>query len=121
MAGELRNTILNAEDISKELVDIPEWGVAVEVRGLTASERFRILQVAVKDGQVDFKSWFPELVISSAYDPASGEKLFEPADRDTLLKKSGKAIGLIADVASRLSGLSDTDMEVAKSRFQEQS
>lgn len=120
MTSELRKTILNTDDIQKETVPIPEWGgVVVEVRGMTSGDRFKLLQNTSVDGKVNFQRWFPDLVIASVFDPETGEQVFEPADRDALLAKSGKVIGNLAEVASRLSGLSDADVEAAKATFQE--
>lgn len=119
MASELRKTALNAEDIEKEIVDVPEWGINVEVRGMAAADRFRLLQTSSVEGKVNFQRWFPDLVIACVYDPDSGERVFEPADRDALLAKSGKVVGSLAETASRLSGLSDADVEAAKTTFQE--
>lgn len=119
MTSELRKTILNQNDLQSEDVTIPEWGVTVQVRGMTAGDRFRLLQNSSIDGKVNFQRWFPDLVIACVFDPESGEKVFEPADRDILLERSGKAVGQLAEVASRLSGLSDTDVEAAKATFQE--
>jgi hypothetical protein len=119
MASELRKTILEREDTLSESVTIEEWDVTVEVRGMTAGDRFRLLQTSSVDGKVNFQRWFPDLVIACTYDPDTGEKVFEPADRDTLLTRSGRAVGQLAEVASRLSGLSDTDVEAAKATFQE--
>jgi hypothetical protein len=119
MTSELRKTILNVNDVQTETVPVPEWDVTVEVRGMVAADRFRLLQTSSIDGKVNFQRWFPDLVIACVYDPETGEKVFEAADRDALLAKSGKVVGSLAEVASRLSGLSDADVEAAKSTFQE--
>lgn len=119
MASELRKTALNAEDIEKEIVPVPKWGIDVEVRGMAATDRFRLLQTSSVDGKVNFQRWFPDLVIACVFDPATGEKIFEAADREALLAKSGKVVGELAEIASRLSGLSDADVEAAKTTFQE--
>ena len=34
-----RNAILGADDLGREVVDVPEWAGSVQVRGLTAAER----------------------------------------------------------------------------------
>lgn len=120
MATQLRQTILEAKDIESEQVEVPEWGVTVEVRGMSAKERSKLLRASTgKDGNVDFQKWFPLLVIATTYDPDTGEQVFELADRDALNEKSGNAISLIAEVASRLSGLGDQNVEAAKERFPE--
>jgi len=111
----LRDKILAAKDIQDEVVDVPEWGVKLLVRGLTGRQRARLLQNAVDaNGNVDLERIYPELVIYSVYDPETGEQVFKPADRDALADKSGAALERIAQVAMRLSGLSANAVKEAK-------
>lgn len=118
MASELRNTILNADDLEKEIVDVPEWGVKIEVRSMTAKERSRILQAAMRDGStVNLERWFPDICIAACFDPDTGEKVFEPADRDALNSKNGAAINRVVEVAQRLAGMGETAVEDAKAGF----
>lgn len=118
MASELRKRILETADIQSEMVEIPEWGVKVEVRGLTAAERAKLLQRAADpSGQLRLDRWFADLTIASTFDPETGERVFDPADRDALNSKSGSAVSKIVDVATRLSGLSEDSVEEAKRGF----
>lgn len=115
MASELRKRALEADDIEAEVVDVPQWGIKLEVRGLTSKERAKLLRTSTKpDGSIDFDKWFPDLVIATAYDPETGEQVFEQADRDALNGKSGAAIQNLVEVASRLSGLGEQDVQAAK-------
>ncbi len=43
-ASKLKGTILNAADLDAEVVDVPEWGVKVEVRGMTGAGRARFFK-----------------------------------------------------------------------------
>lgn len=116
MSSTLRDAILAAEDIRHEIVEVPEWGVSVEVRGLTAKARADLLQNA-QDGRggISLAKAYPMLVIACCYDPESGAPVFDPADREALENKSGAALERVALAAARLSGL---DSE-AEARFQE--
>jgi hypothetical protein len=118
MAGELRKTIFEADDIESEIVEIPQWGVKIEVRGMTSKERAKLLKSTSVNGEVDFDRWFPDLIIATAHDPETGEKVFEAADRDMLNTKSGAAITRLAETASRLSGLGEADVDAAKEDLQ---
>lgn len=101
----LRDQILAVKDISTETVEIPEWGLTVEVRGMTAAERTRIMNLAMKDGgDLDLQMVYPEIVIATTFDPESGMQVFEPSDRDALLGKAATAVDRIALVGMRLSG-----------------
>ncbi len=113
--GKLRDKVFLAQDIAKELVSVPEWGVEIEVRTMTALERSALLGAAYdENGRPDLTRIYPELLIAACYDPQSGEKVFEPADRDALNGKSGAALERVAQVAVRLAGLSRQAIEVAE-------
>ena len=113
MAGELRKTILETDDIVSVLV--PEWGgITIEVRAMNGKERAKLLKGAAAGGEVNMEKWFPDLLIATVHDPTTGEKVFEPADRDAINAKSGAAIAAIADVSARLSGLGESDLQAAK-------
>jgi len=101
----IRDQILAKQDIPSEVVDVPEWGVKVEVRGMTGAERTRIMDKATQNaGDVNLQFVYPEIVIATAFDPESGEQVFKPGDRDALLAKSATALDRIAAVGMRLSG-----------------
>ena len=101
----IRDLILAKQDIPSQIVDVPEWGVKVEVRGMTGAERTRIMDKATGNaGDVNLQFIYPEIVIATSFDPETGEQIFVPADRDILLSKSASAIDRIALVGMRLSG-----------------
>jgi len=95
----------NNKDIPSETVKVKEWNIEVEVRGMTGAERTRILDLAMdeKNG-VNLQMVYPEIVISTAFDPSTGEQIFSPADRAALLSKSASALDTLATVGMRLSG-----------------
>lgn len=108
----LREKILNAIDIQEEIVEIPEWGVKVLVRGLTAEDRALVLQKATDlGGKVNYDKLYASLVILSAYDPETKERIFEESDRDAIMKKSASAIDKIVNTAMRLSGIGKLEEE----------
>jgi hypothetical protein len=101
----IRNQILALNDIPSEIVDIPEWGVKVEVRGMTGAERTRIMDMATKNaGEFNLQFVYPEIVIATSFDTETGEQIFQPSDRDALLAKSANALDRLASVGMRLSG-----------------
>ncbi len=101
----IRDQILAKQDIPSETVEVPEWGVKIEVRGMTGAERTRIMDKATQTaGDVNLQFVYPEIVIATAFDPESGEQVFKPNDRDALLAKSATALDRIAAVGMRLSG-----------------
>ena len=110
----LRDQILAAEDIPSEKVQIPEWGVTIEVRGMTGAERTRIMDNAVdQQGGVNLQYVYPEIVIATSFDDVTGEQIFKPSDRDTLLTKSAVALDRLAQVGMRLSGFTQESADEA--------
>lgn len=119
----LREKILAAEDIQSEMVEVPEWGCTIEVRGMNGADRSRILEAAAasEDGKIGIGSMYVETVIASAYDPDTGERVFSQADRDVLMSKSASAIDRIATVGMRLSAMDAKAADDAKVTFLEES
>ena len=111
----LRDQILNSNDIPKELVKVKEWGITIEVRGMTGAERTRILDLAQDEKGMNLQMVYPEIVISTAFDAETGEKIFTPEDRTALLSKSANALDSLATVGMRLSGfLAETSNDLGK-------
>jgi hypothetical protein len=121
--GKLRQEILEYDDIVIEIVTVPEWGgKKVEVRGMSSKERAKLLKASALGGEgIDMEKWYPDLLIATCFDPKTGEKVFDRADRAALNEKSGAAISGLADVAARLSGLGESDVAAAKEELQEES
>lgn len=102
----LRDRILAADDIGKELFNVPLWDVEVEIRTMTASERSKMLNSAMdKDGNLDLEQLYPRILIATVFDPKSGEKVFDADDVAALQNKSASAVESVAQKAMTLSGL----------------
>lgn len=111
----LRNKILESDDIKEEEVIVDEWDCKIKVKGLTGKSRSEILNEAIdSQGNFDFTKIYPDLVIATAHNPETDEKIFQREDRDTINKKSGAALEKIAEVAVRLSGLQEAAQEEAR-------
>lgn len=104
--SNLRNKILEAEDITSEMVEVPQWGVTVEVRSMDARSRILMTQDVSEDGNVSMERLYPDMVIKTAHDPETGERIFDDSDRDALLAKSSAALDILATAAMRVSGMS---------------
>lgn len=110
-----REDILRAQDITVERVEVPEWGGYVLVRGMTGAERDAFEQSIVKQrgkGKVELNlhNIRAKLVAYCCVDEA-GNRLFTEADIEALGRKSGAALNRIYEVAQRLSGLTQQDMD----------
>lgn len=115
-----RDKILKADDLTSEVVDVPQWGVKLEVRAPSAKVRSRMVSSAMRkddDGEssVDLESVYPQFLIACCFDPDTGEKVFEDGDQDAINDKSSAAVELVAKACLRVSGLSeDTEKVLGK-------
>lgn len=107
----LRDNILTYEDLDREIVTVPEWGgLKVEVRGLSAGARGRVLrECQLPDGNLDLARMGVLLVLHTLHDPETGERLFRPGDEEALGAKSPGALDRLLGCATRLSGMSSAD------------
>jgi hypothetical protein len=117
-----RDAILAADDRKTEDVAVPEWGGSVRVRSLSGSERdayeAHIVQLRA-DGtkSVNLKNLRGKLVSLSCVDEDGG-RLFSDEDAEALGDKSAAALERVFDVARRLSGLSEDDIEEMAEGFE---
>ncbi len=115
---ELRQSILESDDLQEELVHMPEWGRTILIRAMTGEERADILQACIKkDGTTDMRKVYALTFIMSVRHPETKERVFELTDQGVLMKKSGKAIERVGLIAMRLSGMREEDLNAAKNDF----
>ena len=109
-----RDAILAAPDLLTEEVPVPEWGGTVLVRGLTGTERDAFEEEMItgkgKNRDVNLANFRARLIVKSVVDKG-GKRLFTQADMVALGGKSAAAIQRVFQVAMRLSGMSEEDVE----------
>ena len=109
-----RDEILKVDDIRYEEVEVPEWGGTVRVRGMSGAERDAfegsVVEQRGKKTAVNTRNLRAKLVAKSIVDGA-GKRIFDDGDVEALGQKSAAALNRVFEVAQRLSGLSDEDME----------
>ena len=115
-----RDDILRADDIQAEIVDVPEWGGQVRVKGLSGTERDRFEQDSIdqrgKTTKLNFANIRARLLVLCLVDE-QGNRLFQRSDIDLLGQKSAAALNRVFDVARRLSGLNQEDVEELAENF----
>lgn len=110
MSG-LKDAILAMDDLVREMVHFPEWGLAAWVRTFTAAELVTWqVECAKDDGSVDSTNIMARMVVRCLVDE-DGNRIFEDSDAEALGRKSASAVKRAFDVAMRLNGLSDEDVE----------
>jgi len=109
-----RDAILQAEDLPRELVEVPEWGGCVYVRTLTGTERdafeASVVEQRGKSTKMNLRNIRAKLVALTVVDE-EGNRIFSDADVGQLGKKSAVVLDRLFEVAQRLSGLKDEDVE----------
>lgn len=109
-----REMILAAEDLPMERVDVPEWGGFVYVRTLTGEERDRyedgcFVGIGRKRAYT-LRNVRARLAVLAVCDETGG-RLFTDIDVGSLGAKGAAALDRVFEVAQRLSGVSDGDVE----------
>lgn len=112
---ELRDEILQADDLERVEVEVPAWGVTVWVRGLTAAERddYEAEMVKLKDNdeiEVDRSNARSKLLVRCIVDE-DGERVFGDKDAEQLGGKASQPVSRLFNVAQELSAITDEDVD----------
>lgn len=117
--ASIRDLIQKARPYSKELVEVPEWGVTIEVRSISLGLRNEMMLSVIDEEtkQADIRKLYPEMIIACSYDPETGDKVFAADDAAFLNGLDAGILDKIAKPALSLSGMSDDakDKEAGKS------
>ncbi len=109
-----RDDIFDIQDIEIESLDVPEWGGMLYVKGMTGTERDRfeasIIDKPGKNARVKMDNIRAKLCAETICDE-QGVKLFTPGDIKKLGEKSAAALQRVFDVAQRLSGITEEDID----------
>ena len=91
-----KQQILEAADLPRETVEVPEWGGSVIVQGLSAAESRELFNDA---GNKD--SFAVRLLVASLVDE-DGTRLFSYEDISALAAKSSQVLARVVKVANRI-------------------
>lgn len=113
--SRISQLVASAADIEHEDVSVPQWGgVTLRIKSMDLAHRGQYLERLIKaredEDSLALAQVQAELLVNCAYDPEDDSLAFTDADIPMLLTKHGGAVGRLATVASRLSGL-DADAE----------
>lgn len=115
--------ILAAEDLPKELVEVPEWSpdgepAGVYVRTLTGAEKddfeSSIIRVRQNGKSVTRETVMTNVrakLLARCIVDEGGERLFTDSEIDQLGAKSAKALDRLFGVAQRLNAMGEDDIE----------
>jgi hypothetical protein len=103
-----KESIMGISDLPTEVVEVSQWGGSVKVRGMNAGERDKFEEAIRKHGMANLRSLMASMTIINE----DGSRMFSDKEIDKLSSKSAEALDTIIEAASRLSGLTDSDVEV---------
>jgi hypothetical protein len=108
--------ILSVDDLPRLDVPVPEWGGTVLVQGMTGTERDRFESAMLNDSMDGIAKdkameMYRARLAAACIVDKDGKRLFQGAAVKRLGEKSAQALSRVVDVASRLSGLTDSDVE----------
>jgi hypothetical protein len=113
--GLTKNQIVTVKDVPEEWVDVPEWGGEVLVRGLTGSQRDKLesslIAMKGKKQSMDMSNLRAKLAAMTIIDEETGKRMFNDQEVADLAIKSAVALQRVFDVAQRLSGFTDSDLD----------
>ncbi len=114
--------ILQADDLPRERLELPEWGGHLYIRTMTGVERDaweasmvrtrprRVNGRNIEETETDLRNARAKLVSRVACDD-KGEAIFSSHQVDVLGKKSASALDRCFDIAKRLNHLTNDDVE----------
>jgi hypothetical protein len=109
----MRDRIAARRPYSTELKYVKSWDETVEVRSISLGVRNEMMERVMdpETKEADVKLLIPELLIRCAHDPETGERIFADDDLAFLNGQDSGAADEVAEVAMRLSGMTDGDKD----------
>lgn len=108
--SNLSDQIRAAADTSSEVVEVPEWGVEIEIRSMTGRQRAGIMTEIAKVGidAIDVEGLWASVLTTCLYDPDSDENVFSDDDLEWLMtEKSAAVIDRLSRRCLEVSGITE--------------
>lgn len=99
-----------AQDVTREEIEIPEWGGSVVVQGVSVADGMALLkQMQGEDGEIDSEKATLYSIVVGVVEPK-----FTDADVEWLKTKSMSAVTKITNAFMRLSGFDQAAVKAAR-------
>mgnify|MGYP001808311995 CR=1 FL=1 len=113
--SKLSEKIKAADDTSAEPYDIPEWGVILSIRSMTARSRATfVADMATEDGDMGginssekIEALWWNVISQTCFDPETGDPAFEAGDELWLFNKNARIVNDLANRCMEASGLTE--------------
>lgn len=107
---DLRAAILAAADTPITTVDVPEWGVTVGIRSMSAKSRADVMELAQQGEGIDASKvvgMWGRTLQGCIVDPETGEPVFSREDMEALMDKSATVIERLWALCFEQSGMTE--------------
>jgi hypothetical protein len=105
-----RNAVLNAVDLKKELVKVPEWGGEIYISLMTGQSRDAWEQSLLENKSTNLANIRARLVAFTAVGE-DGKRIFSNEDADLLGEKSSTALDRCVKMAQKLNRLTEEELD----------
>lgn len=107
--SDIRDRIAEIDDLHGEKVEVPEWDTSFDLCEMDGTDRAWILNIAYDAIQdtINLMDHCAEIIITSARDSKTGEKIFTREDTEMLKGKNGKILERLALKALKVSAITD--------------
>ena len=98
-----REQIINAVDLPELVMDVPEWGGSIKLRGITAGQMIDLSDVD--------KAQFAARLLAVSLVDETGSPLFAPGEIAVLMSKNHAVIQRLTAAAIKLNSMAAEDAE----------
>jgi hypothetical protein len=114
--ADLRATILAAADTPTATVEVPEWGVTVGIKSMSAKSRAAVMELAQQGDGLDAAKvlgMWARTLQGCIVDPKSGDPIFDMDDMEALMDKSASVIERLWSMCFEQSGMTEDKVNEA--------
>lgn len=108
--------ILEAQDLEERVVDVPEWGGVVRVRGFTKAQQQQMRKQATVAEEVDSDRLELLMFVHGVVDPK-----FSPDQAGLLQQKSAGLVDRVLTAVLEVSGMTKDALKKAEKSFSDES
>jgi len=102
----IRDQIRKSQDRTSQITEVPEWGVTVEIRSMTGTQRSAIVTALTSDEDNKMEALWGGMLVSCVYDPETGDPVFKEDDAEWLLnEKSSTVLDRLSNVCLQVAGI----------------
>lgn len=114
--SDIRKRILAASDSPIDVVDVPEWGVTVGIRSMSARSRAYVMELSQTEDGIDaarVEAMWSRTLVGCLVDPETGDRIFDDEDMDALMEKSAHVVERLWTACFERSGLTEAKVNEA--------